>query len=365
MKSHCGYILLLLINFSVSSSHDSFSDSTLEIQIVYSASADIFEIMDNVSGWWEGFTEDGYKSYWLKRFGINKKDEAFFETYSNLRAKYYNDPDQKPRDPMKNRNGLFSTIGSASADPLAEAFHTSNSLEESFNKLKSLITEEELLFLIDFYKNFESRYVKLITESEQGFKIGIEKVNKTLSQQGIQDYFFQVAKFYNVKRPLKYRVLYVWWPPLNRTQASPSGSNLIMRYNPVLHGHSDASDVVAHEIVHSISSNQDLDQKKQITKSFIKKCPESINIRKYRILEEPMAVVFGQLIFNQKFFPEKFNITSNLYNSEWINSMARLLYLPLLKRFEGGESISDGFINDAALMCMDLTGSASELLKNK
>ena len=97
-------------------------------------------------GWWEGFTEAEYKKYWVIRFGISTNDDVLFGQYVKLRWKYYNDPDQKPKDPLKNRNWPFSTIGSVTSDPLAESFYSSNSLDESYIKLKGLVSKE-LIYL--------------------------------------------------------------------------------------------------------------------------------------------------------------------------------------------------------------------------
>jgi hypothetical protein len=40
--------------------------SKIDIKVEYSKSADIFELMDNVSNWWPGFTEVEYEKYWNK-----------------------------------------------------------------------------------------------------------------------------------------------------------------------------------------------------------------------------------------------------------------------------------------------------------
>jgi hypothetical protein len=140
-------LVLILINFGCSTAKvNNKKVMKVQIDVTYSESADIFVILDNVSGWWEGFTEAEYKKYWVIRFGISTNDDVLFGQYVKLRWKYYNDPDQKPKDPLKNRNGLFSTIGSVTSDPLAESFYSSNSLDESYIKLKGLVSKE-LIYL--------------------------------------------------------------------------------------------------------------------------------------------------------------------------------------------------------------------------
>lgn len=40
------------------------ADVNVQVKIEYSRSADIFEVMDNVSNWWPGFTGEEYSKYW-------------------------------------------------------------------------------------------------------------------------------------------------------------------------------------------------------------------------------------------------------------------------------------------------------------
>lgn len=102
---------------------------------------------------------------------------------------------------------------------------------------------------------------------------------------GVQKYFENLVKFYNAKGNLQYRVLYTWWPPIDRTNATPTGQYLIMRNHPLKHKDRNDSDIVAHEIIHTISTKQPLDQKTKLTKSFLDKCPVQDKLKKLVILE--------------------------------------------------------------------------------
>lgn len=283
--------------------------------------------------------------------------------YTIIRRKYYKDVDGDISDPIKNRNGLFLTMGSINADPVAKAFYSSNTLTESFTKLRSIVNEKEHRFLLNFYKNFEKRYSRLTKESKIGFKGSIYKTAKPLKNTKVISYFNKISHFYNVKGKLHYRALYVWWPPLNRTNATPTGLFLVLRQNPTKHQNLNYSDVVAHEINHSISAHQPIDQKKKLTNTFLKICPIESKLKRYRILEEPLAVNFGQLIYNKKFLPSKFSTSENLYRNAWINTYSRIIFTPLLKRFESEERITDGFIEEAATLCKDILDASVKIGK--
>ncbi len=131
--------------------------SKVEIKIEYSRSADVFEIMDNVANWWPGFNEEEYSNFWRKRFGLSEKDNELLGRYAKIREKYYDDPDQKEKNPLLNRNGFFSTNGSVAADPFAEAFYSSNTLEEALEKLSKILSTDELNLIKDFYAYFKPK----------------------------------------------------------------------------------------------------------------------------------------------------------------------------------------------------------------
>ena len=333
----------------------------ISIEVFYSESADIFEILDNLSDWWPEFVWKEYQEYWLNNFALNKSDRVLLKKYSKIRKKYYNDIDGKEGHPLKNRNGFFSTAGSIDADPVAKAFYSSNLLEEALLKVKKIVSKEEYEFLVKFYAAFSGRYTKLIEESKSGFQGSIQKTKGSLSNPKISEYFNKVASFYNVNERLQYRVLYVWWPPLSRTNATPTGLFLVMRQNPLKHKNLDFSDIVAHEINHSISAHQPIEQKKWLTDEFLKICPIQDKLKRYRIMEEPLAVTFGQLVFNEKFRSKKFSISENLYRNPWINSFSRIIFLPLKTRFESGEKIIDGFIPEAAGLCKDVLDASKKI----
>ena len=105
------------------------ASGSIRINVTYSRAADIFNLMDNVSRWWEGFCDEEYWEYWSKRYRTTKEDEKYFKTYSELRMRHYSDPAQKEQDPLTSRNGFFSTADSQAADPLAYEFYKHSTLE--------------------------------------------------------------------------------------------------------------------------------------------------------------------------------------------------------------------------------------------
>ena len=135
--------LLVLTIFFATTVH-----AKVKIVVEYSEASNYFDIMDNVSNWWDGFTEIEYSKEWEKRNGSNSElDIQFFSKYKELREKFYDDPDQKEKDPLKNRNGFFSMQSSATADPIAEAFYSSQTMDDAYQKLEAKLSKDDISFL--------------------------------------------------------------------------------------------------------------------------------------------------------------------------------------------------------------------------
>jgi hypothetical protein len=337
--------------------------SFASINVTYREAADIFEIMDNTSYWWPGFNDDAYRMHWERKYTLTPQDKEFFKKYKKIRDRYYNDPDQAEQDVLKNRNGFFATIGSAKADPIAEAFYGSNNLEETYRKLENLIRKDELSFIKSFFAHFKPKYSEMIAESKN-FKNLIETTKKSLAKDGVSKLLSDISKFYGVEQNVQYDVLFVWWPPISRTNATPTGDYLIMRYNPIKHSSYDDTDIVMHEVVHTISRQQPLKQKQRFTKLFIDTCDLRKKLKKLRILEEPLAVANGQMMFQKRIQPKRFQFTSKWYNNAWISMYGKLIF-PLVEEYlDAGNSMDEDFITKAATACLEAS-KAAKLITDK
>ncbi len=136
-----------------------------------------------------------------------------------------------------------------------------------------------------------------------------------------------------------------------------------MRYNPVKHSKYDGSDIVMHEIVHTISAKQSLKQKQILTKEFLNKCNINGKIKRLRILEEPLAVVFGQMLFIKQFIPNKFRFDSNWYSKPWVRMFAKLSMPIVEETFKAGKSITDKLIPRLSKICAEAVRVSTQLAK--
>ena len=350
------WIILFCLTFSFE------TNASVKMEAIYSDSANIFNIMDNVSEWCIGFCEYQFVKYWKSKYNISEDDRKFFAQYKLVREKYYFDPDQKEKDPLVNRNGFFKTIGSVSADPIAESFYSSKSIEEALKKLKDKMQSDDLAFLREFYQHFYLKYSPMLDESQKFYKL-LGYVNNNLKRNHIKKYFDEVSFFYGVKENFTYHVLYLWYPPISHTNATTSGNYLLMSYSPTINFKSarEDIDIIFHEVVHTISSYQSLDQKQKLTHQFLDECNIAGKIKKSKILEEPLAVAIGQIEFLIRFDSKRLKIEKSLYSDPWISLFGKMIHPVISSFFKEKKNINQDFVKAAAGLCREVIETSKEI----
>lgn len=337
------FLILFLITLNL--------NAAVTFRAVYSVGADRFQFLDCASLWWSDFCgDDGtYQKELEIKSKLQKVDTDLFKKYQEIREKYYQDEDQKEKDPLKNRNGFFAKIGSLNADPIAVAFYSSKTTKQAIESLSQL-TGDEKKFLTQFYDHFKVRLEPYLKES-QAFPQAAKDLNKKLQKKEYETFFKTIQQFYGVKADINYTVLFVWWPPLNRDYAYPVSDFLILSKNPVKHlGWSD-EEIVFHEVVHTISMRQDLEKKQEFTKIFLEECPSAINESKGTILEEPLAVALGQMLFLKKFFPKKYTAETNWYNNAWINKFSIAIFPTIEEAMAKKQPLNEELVKKLGKIC--------------
>lgn len=294
--------------------------------------ATIFNVMDNVSLWKEAFCDPAYKSYWQERFKINDNDQQLFDEYRVLREKYF--AGEKDYQNYEGEEGIFIHSSALKEDEMAYAFYGSLTLEESFDKLQVILEREEINFLKKFYDHFNVRCSYILNQEKlHPLLINTKKV---LVNDKVTSFLDYISAFYQVKDPVYFTVLFTWYPPISQSKAFVSGNFLVL-CNPAIaqNFQGDESDIVMHGIIHVFSRQQPNEQKQQLTKAFFKAYPLTPSLPKYHLIEEPLAVAIGQMLYLSLFDPEKFlwnekKEKDGWYMNEWINEAGREIF-PLVK----------------------------------
>ncbi len=314
------------------------------IKVVYREPANIFTIMDKTSLWNKVYCNKVYNDYWIDKIGLTKADQSIFKKYKKLRDKYF--PIKDPEGPIN----LFVSIEFYDRDVIGHAFYEAETMEEAYSKLSTFMTKEEVKFLREFYAQFEKRYAPLLEESKK--LSALPKIFMAdLNNKELDKYLKKVARFYNSRLGKKYTVLYTWFPLENQSAAFPEGEFMIMQCSPNMPiDRIPGADIVVHEIIHTISVHQPLEQKLQLSEIFLRKFKGLDKFPGYdrlRILEEPLAVVFGQALYLKKFKPElyqKEKYQMIWYNYPWVSTMAQLLEPILEEAFDRGDVLSPDLI---------------------
>jgi hypothetical protein len=350
---------VLVVIFLMAFSHFGRAAS-VSISAHYREAANIFDIMDCVSGWWDGTFEGAYRKEWKKRFGVDADDQAFFKKYDQFRQKYFKGLGQPKNETGPFSDGLFAKRASIGEDLISPAFYSSQKLSDAFEKLKTLVAAEDLEFLRNFYRRFEPKYQTLLTESKP-FAAKAAKTSSKLANKKYASFYANVLNYYSVDEDLKYEVLYIWWPPLEKDFATPSDKYLVIRQNPIKHLEWEDEDVVFHEIVHTISARQPQKQKEEISKAFLSQCPIEGKFPTMKILEEPMAVAIGQALFLETFQPSKLRWDSKLYNYPWISAFAKIIYPVVKSEITNRKKFSIQTAEKLGFLCNELLETAKIL----
>ncbi|MES2801348.1 MAG: hypothetical protein V4654_02550 [Bdellovibrionota bacterium] len=342
--------------------------STVTITAKYREAANIFTIMDCASGWWDKsfcYDDGQIQEEFKTRFGISDQDKTLFKKYDELRKKYYRGLGAPKEDTGPYSDGIFAKKSGIKEDLIAPAFYSSDKLDEALLKLKSVLSADDLDFLKSFYITFEPKYKTFLEESVP-FKAAAAKLNKILSDKRFQKFYAKILDYYSVSEDLNYVVLFTWFPPLDHDSASPSDQFLILQKNPKKHIDWTDDDVVFHEIVHTVSARQPLKQKEDISKVFLKYCPIENKFGKYKntkALEEPMAVVIGQILFLKEFFPNRVRIDTKLYNDPWVSSFSKIIYPTIENDFKNNKKFSENTGEALGRLCEESFKAAKIIMK--
>lgn len=346
------YMLASVLMLSALASSSTAAQPALRIEVAYREPADAFEVLDNVSEWWPGYTEPAYREAWADSVGILPADSAFFAQYAQLRSRYFDKSGQDNEDPRTSRSGLFTDRAVLAADPVAFAFYGSESMEEAYRRLGQVVEPDEVAFLRSFYVHFSARLARLTGGAERSVAASLERTGQTLDDPEVASYLDDIVRFFGVGDGTTFTALYVWWPDAERVAANPNGPYLLLRVRPHPGEALNGADVVVHEAVHVISALQPDAQKRSISDAILAACPDALELtRRLGVVEEPLATILGNLEFRRRFEPSRFKWGRRWYGEQWVDLSARLLYPVVMEALSTGQTVCGTFPANAAALC--------------
>jgi hypothetical protein len=321
------------------------------LAVAYREPADVFEILDNVSNWWPGYTDDLYRAYWRDSVGFTRGDSVSFAQYAALRTRYFRKDGQGNSTPRRDGSGLFTDRVALDADPVADAFYRSETMEMAFARVQQVVNANDLRALRQFYERFAARVAPLVAQTRQRTEASRALTARTLALDGIAPYVAQVGRLFGVRDTVSFTALYVWWPDTSRSQATPNGRHLIMRVRPAADDTVNSADVVMHEAVHVLSALAGESQKQLLSGAILDRCTVPASVRRLVVVEEGIATALGNIEFRRRFMPQRFAWSRRWYGDDWVDLSARLLYPMLTLALAEGKPLGATFGRDAGAMC--------------
>ena len=336
--------------------------ATVSLKASYNETADLFSLMDNVSGWLPGFTDSAYREEWTRRFGWSQSDQEWADRYSEYRHRTYSDPSQGIL-PATSPDGLFapSAANTAKSDPLATFLLGQLSVTSALAQLRSVAAPADAAMLKGFYEHFAPKWRTILTESST-LAANAKVLHEQLNTPGAVAFVARVSRFYRVSVAGNFQALFVWSPPGPRSTAEVVAGRYFLIHVPPNQASSDNWDGVAmHELIHYISAHQPPEQKKMLTMQFLARCPEANRPKALRLLEEPLAVAWGQAAYAKYARANPVNWNERWYAIPQVDLLGHLLWPTVDQLYNTDATIIDGIVDDAAKRCAVLFGAVKAL----
>jgi hypothetical protein len=376
------------------------SDRPSVFAVRYREAADVFEMLDQVSAWWPDYVEPAYRQAWIDAGRIRPDDSTYFAQYARLRERHVDRSGQTGSGERRGASGLFTAAATSTADPVAAAFHASDSIDAAFDQLRRVLSPSEITFLRAFYAHFRTRTSPLTVATRAATADSRVATAAALADTAVVRYVTQVAALFSsppddsarhrpathdddgttstggppdaepargrgdaepsverpAPRPAPLSVLYVWWPDSMHTFATPKGRVLVLRVRPRSGETVNSADVVVHEAVHVFAASMPEAQKAALSGTLLDGCAVPERVRRLAILEEPIATALGNIEFRRQLMPRRFAWGRRWYGDAWVDVYARLLQPLLAERTATGRRLDGAFAREAAGLCSALVG---------
>lgn len=338
-----------------------FADAETSVRAEYHPPTNLFALMDETALLYPWST-DAYRETWTERFGWSRADRDMMQRYKRYRKRTVDISGQSNRSP---EDGLFSTRTAAleDTDALAHHFITAASVDDALATLEAAAPADDAQMLRDFYAHFRPGW-EVILEESKVFEDQAAVLNADLSGDQVDAFLGRMTAFYRVDGDLEFTLHFVWWPPIDRTIADLLGETFVLYRHPERHaGETDRAEIAMHEAAHYFSARQPAAQKSALTAEFLEICPiEADNLM--HVIEEPLAVAWGQAAFAKYGKGAPLNPEQNWYRPPMPDVMGRLLWLHIDQFYETDATITDGLVTEAAGYCARIL-DAGETVRRK
>ena len=333
----------------------------VNVTVSYSEAADLYSTMDNVSGWLEGYTWPEYRTEWSERFGWSAADQVWIDRYTEFRRRTFIE-DGRLRDPRNLPDGIFAPQGegTSGSDPLAMYFLAQPNIKTALRNLDRAFTRSDARMLRGFYYHFASRWRVLLQDNEPLVNRA-NALQERMQNPEISHFIDTANAFYQSEVSGPFTVYFTRRPPGSESSAEPLAGNYILLHTSAEENEAEYWDtIVMHELVHFVSSRQRQEQKQTLTARFLNRCPLPKGAKLLWLIEEPLAVAWGQAAYSAQVLHKPLDPLENWYGIPWVNIVSRTIAPTIITGYRSDLRIED-VIDQAADRCVDLTTISNQL----
>ncbi|MGG2100417.1 hypothetical protein [Stenotrophomonas sp. NRRL B-14846] len=280
------------------------------LEVAYSPSLDLFNLLDNLPDWLPGYTTAAYRQEWQRRFGLDQRDRDLLAGYAAFRQR--TSPlarDEEAKGTPADR--LFAGSETRMGDPYTRHFLGTASFDAATESAIAAQTPDDQALLRQYYARFAPRARRLLTAA-QPFHEQQDALARQLTSPPVGRLADEMKAFFKVDAPPTFQVRFLWWPDATQTQAKLRGGYIFLF--STFDAKEDWAPIVMHEYSHFLSAGQPLKQRQLLAGAFAALCPEALTLpNPLNALEEPLAIYWGQYRFQHQVRGETLSAESSWY----------------------------------------------------
>lgn len=289
-------LMLLLMCAASGADAAAVNHTAAPVVVEYHRPTDIFNVLDNLSGWLPGYTSSAYRDYWEKHFGLDQADRAALEAYAAFRRR----TSKLASDDAAAADDIFAPAATREVDVFSRYFFEASSFEQGIDAAVATQSPGDRAMLRAYFTRFEPR-VRRLVDAKSHFGRQRDALEAQLAPPAVANLAGAIRAFFKVEPSPKFVARFVWWPDPDSTQAKARGRYILLHAQPDVAGGAGAMDwapIVLHEYSHYLSAGRPRNRRKRLTAAFLRRCPAATQLRNpLNALEEPLAIYWGQYRF--------------------------------------------------------------------
>lgn len=292
------------------------------VEVAYSPSLDLFNLLDNLPDWLPGYTASVYQEEWQRRFGLDERDRALLAAYAAFRQR--TSPLARDHEVMvAAAERVFAGADTRDGDPFANHFLPAESFDVAVKAAIAGQDRRDQAFLRRYYARFAPRGRQLLA-GQAPFNAQKRELARQLAARPVGGLAAQMQAFFRVDAPATFQVRFLWWPDATQTQAKLRGGYIFLF--SMFDAEEDWAPIVMHEYSHFLSAGQSPAQRKALAEAFTALCPAALTLRNpLNALEEPLAIYWGQYRFEQEVRGDTLSPESSWYIQPHADQAAKAL----------------------------------------